>query len=102
MIADERETVVIVNDGSDNVSIWTCRRQEITSLSKKLTAVESGTYDDGTAWARYSIPRVRYDVARGIRTTRTLTESQRQALSERARGAGFRAKEAKSAEGVGQ
>ena len=83
MIGAERETVVNITDDDAMVRIWTCRQADINHLSKKVTPAETGAYADGTQWARFLIPRTGYDVARGIKSVRTLTEDQRKALSDR-------------------
>lgn len=77
MIAEERETVVLVSDGDSEVRIWTCRRQDITALKKKVAPFREGVYLDGTAWAEFKIPRGRYSVSRGIRSTVTLSPEER-------------------------
>ena len=65
MNADERETVIVLNDGNDEVRIW--------------------TYDDGTEWATYTIPRSRFSIARAARGQRVLTDEQRAEMAEVAR-----------------
>ena len=87
MIAAERETVVTMTDADDVVRIWTCRRRDITAMSKKpaFCRVDGGTYEDGTEWAVFTISDRGFDVARGARGTRTLTEAQRAANADRLR-----------------
>lgn len=87
MNADERETVIVLNDGNDEVRIWTCRRPDITALDRKdaFTCVERGRYDDGTEWATCTIPRPRFSIARAARGQRVLTDEQRAAMAEVAR-----------------
>lgn len=70
MIAAERETTVTVDDDDRVVRIYTCRRTDITALSRKLTPTRSGAYLDGTRWAEFVIPAAGYSIARGIRTPR--------------------------------
>ena len=49
MNADERETVIVLNDGNDEVRIWTCRRPDITALDRNdaFTCAERGRYSEG-------------------------------------------------------
>ena len=93
MIAEERETTATLIDADEVVRIYTCRRRDITALSKKAQPVESGTYLDGTRWARFEIPADRFKLATAIRAKRDLSEAQRQALRERAKDARFCKKE---------
>ena len=87
MNADERETVIVLNDGNDEVRIWTCRRPDITAMDRKeaFTCSERGRYDDGTEWATYTIPRSRFSIARAARGQRVLTDEQRAEMAEVAR-----------------
>ena len=86
LTADERETTLTVADGSDFVLIDSTRRKDITALRKRqnVVEVESG-YHGSTEWARFMVPAHLYDVARGVKTPRTLSEEQRAVLAERAR-----------------
>ena len=85
--AFERETTVTMSDGDPLVRIWTCQRPTITRLRKKPEAfleVASG-YDGTREWAEFIIPAERFNLARGAKGRRTLTEEQREQLAERAR-----------------
>ena len=86
LTADERETTLTVADGGDFVRIDTTRRKDITALRKRqnVVEVESG-YHGTTEWAQFLVPAHLYDVARGVKTPRTLSDEQRAVLAERAR-----------------
>ena len=86
LTADERETTLTVADGSDFVRIDTTRRKDITALRKRANViqVESG-FHGSTEWAQFLVPAHLYDVARGVKTPRTLSDEQRAVLAERAR-----------------
>ena len=86
MIASERETVITYSDEDNVVEIFTCIRKDITAMSKKdqFEKVASGSYADGTLWARFRIDRSRFDIARSAKGQRkNQTEEQRQASAER-------------------
>lgn len=85
--AFERETTVTMSDGDPLVRIWTCQRPTITRLRKKPEAfleVASG-HDGIREWAEFTIPAERFNLARGAKGRRTLTEEQREQLADRAR-----------------
>lgn len=85
--AFERETTVTMSDGDPLVRIWSCQRPTITRLRKKPGAfkeIASG-YDGTREWAEFTIPAERFNLARGAKGRRTLTEEQREQLAERAR-----------------
>ena len=86
LTADERETTLTVADGGDFVMIDSTRRKDITALRKRpnVVEVESG-FHGSTEWARFMVPAHLYDVARGVKTPRTLSDEQRAILAERAR-----------------
>ena len=86
LTADERETTLTVADGGDFVRIDTTRRKDITALRKRANViqVESG-FHGSTEWAQFLVPAHLYDVARGVKTPRTLSDEQRAVLAERAR-----------------
>ncbi len=86
LTADERETTLTIADGGDFVRIDTTRRKDITALRKRanVVEVESG-YHGTTEWAQFLVPAHLYDVARGVKTPRTLSDEQRAVLAERAR-----------------
>ena len=86
LTADERETTLTVADGGDFVRIDTTRRKDITALRKRanVVQVESG-FHGTTEWAQFLVPAHLYDVARGVKTPRTLSDEQRAVLAERAR-----------------
>ena len=86
LTADERETTLTVADGGDFVRIDTTRRKDITALRKRanVVQVESG-FHGSTEWASFLVPAHLYDVARGVKTPRTLSDEQRAVLAERAR-----------------
>ena len=86
LTADERETTLTVADGGDFVRIDTTRRKDITALRKRANVVEVETgYHGTTEWAQFLVPAHLYDVARGVKTPRTLSDEQRAVLAERAR-----------------
>lgn len=85
MIAAERETVVTFTDADTYVHLYTCRRSDITALSKKIQPIGSGAYQDGTPWAEYHVPVDLFKLPLAIRRKRDLTDEQREALRERAR-----------------
>ena len=84
--ADERETTIVACDGDEFVRIDSSRRKDITALRKRqnVTEVAAG-FHGGTEWARFLVPAHLFDVARGVRIPRTLSDEQREALAERAR-----------------
>lgn len=84
--ADERETTIVACDGDDFVRIDSSRRKDITALRKRqnVTEVAAG-FHGGTEWARFLVPAHLFDVARGVRIPRTLSDEQREALADRAR-----------------
>ena len=86
LTAEERETTLTVADGGDFVMIDSTRRKDITALRKRpnVVEVESG-FHGSTEWARFMVPAHLYDVARGVKTPRTLSDEQRAILAERAR-----------------
>lgn len=79
MIAEERETTITYTEADTVVSIYTCRRQDITALKRKLergvVLVAEGTYSDGTAWARFEIPRTLWRLGNAVK--RAISESDR-------------------------
>lgn len=79
MIAEERETTITYTDADKSVSIYTCRRQDITALKHKLergvVLVAEGTYSDGTAWARFEIPRTLWRLGNAVK--RAIPENAR-------------------------
>jgi hypothetical protein len=56
--APERETIITLNDEDDTAEIWTAQRPWITKLKKNpaATLLEEGKHD-GSAWARFEVPR---------------------------------------------
>ena len=84
--ADERETTIVACDGDEFVRIDSSRRKDITALRRRqnVTEVASG-FHGGTEWARFLVPAHLFDVARGVRIPRTLSDEQRATLAERAR-----------------
>ena len=62
------------------------RSRDITALRRRqnVTEVASG-FHGGTEWARFLVPAHLFDVARGVRIPRSLSDEQRAALAERAR-----------------
>lgn len=86
LTADERETTLTVADGGDFVRIDTTRRKDITALRKRANVVQVAAGFHGTTeWASFLVPAHLYDVARGVKTPRTLSDEQRAVLAERAR-----------------
>ena len=86
LTADERETTLTVADGGDFVRIDTTRRKDITALRKRANVVEvAAGYHGTTEWAQFLVPAHLYDVSRGVKTPRTLSDEQRAVLAERAR-----------------
>ena len=86
LTADERETTLTVADGGDFVRIDTTRRKDITALRKRANVVEVESGFHGTTeWAQFLVPAHLYDVSRGVKTPRTLSDEQRAVLAERAR-----------------
>jgi hypothetical protein len=86
LTADERETTLTVADGGDFVRIDTTRRKDITALRKRANVVEVAAGFHGTTeWAQFLVPAHLYDVSRGVKTPRTLSDEQRAVLAERAR-----------------
>ena len=81
--ADERETTIVACDGDEFDS---SRRRDITALRRRqnVTEVAAG-FHGSTEWARFLVPAHLFDVARGVRIPRTLSDEQRAALAERAR-----------------
>ena len=86
LTADERETTLTVADGGDFVRIDTTRRKDITALRKRANVVEVAAGFHGTTeWAQFLVPAHLYDISRGVKTPRTLSDEQRAVLAERAR-----------------
>ena len=86
LTADERETTLTVADGGDFVRIDTTRRKDITALRKRANVVQVAAGFHGTTeWAQFLVPAHLYDVSRGVKTPRTLSDEQRAVLAERAR-----------------
>lgn len=86
LTADERETTLTVADGGDFVRIDTTRRKDITALRKRANVIQVAAGFHGTTeWAQFLVPAHLYDVARGVKTPRTLSDEQRAVLAERAR-----------------
>ena len=86
LTADERETTLTVTDGGDFVMIDSTRRKDITALRKRANVVQVAAGFHGTTeWAQFLVPAHLYDVARGVKTPRTLSDEQRAVLAERAR-----------------
>lgn len=79
MIAEERETTITYTEADDVVSIYTCRRPDITALKRKLdrgVVLEAeGNYSDGTAWARFTIPRDLWRLGNAVK--RAISEADR-------------------------
>lgn len=82
---DERETIVNVTDGDDQVTIWTAQRKAITRLRKNTSFTQTGTgYHGSTEWAQFTIPADQWNPASGAkRRSRPMTPEQRQAAAER-------------------
>ena len=84
--ADERETTIVACDGDEFVRIDSSRRKDITALRKRQNVTEVATgFHGSTEWARFLVPAHLFDVARGVRIPRTLSDEQREALADRAR-----------------
>ena len=77
VIAEERETTITYTDADKSVSIYTCRRQDITALKRKLArgvVLEAeGNYPDGTAWARFTLPRNLWRIGNAVKRASTRT-----------------------------
>jgi len=56
--ADERETIVRMNDADDLANVWTAQRPVITKLRKNPAAelLREGKHD-GSAWAEFELPK---------------------------------------------
>jgi hypothetical protein len=56
--AQERETVIVVNDGEGVASVHTWQRRIITQLKKNPAArlVDEGRFE-GSAWAKFELPK---------------------------------------------
>ena len=52
--------------------------------------LREGSYKDGTAWAVFSIDRTKFDIARCAKSTRNLSDEQRQEIADRFKNAGGR------------
>lgn len=89
MIAAERETTIAYTDADEFVSIYTCRRQDITTIRKKLDKgvilEREGTHADGTPFAYFKIPSKRFSVSRAVQHAVTLTPEERGRRAERMR-----------------
>lgn len=85
----EQETAIAYSAADDTVQIWTCIPADVRALRKddRFTETKSGTYNDGTDWAQFEIPRKRWSTPRGARTTRAMTDEQRAAAADRLRNA---------------
>ena len=97
MIAAERETTINLTDADEFAYIYTCRRQDITALKKKVgkgvELSQEGRYKDGTAWANFRIPKQLTSISKIVKTTRNLTPEQRASLSERMKTVANRSRE---------
>lgn len=77
---EERETIINMSDGDDDVRIWTAQRKVITALRRKteFTEIESGWY--GTSeWASFIIPARRFAMPN---SRRTVSDARRAELSD--------------------
>lgn len=85
MLNSERETSIAYTDADEYVRIYSCIRKDITAMKKKeqFKLHQEGVYEDGTPWATFHVPRDKFDVARAAKTTRSMTEDQRKAASDR-------------------
>lgn len=101
MIAAERETSIAYTDADEYVLIYTCRRQDITALKKKLdkgvVLHSEGAHQDGTPWAEFRIPLNRFSLAKCLKTTLALTPEERVARAERVTAARNRTSDEASA-----
>lgn len=83
--AEERETTVSYTDADDSVIIFSCIRKDITAMKKKpkFELIEEGILKPTTPWAKFRIARADFDISRAARSSRTLTDEQRQQVAER-------------------
>ena len=91
MIASERETTITYTDTDEDVQIYTCIRRDITALKKKLSRgvvlLEEGTHLDGTAYAKFQVPRRLWSISSGIK--RTVSDAEKARRRELALERGF-------------
>jgi len=89
MQRSEVETVVAYSDDCLEVEIFSCIRKDITAMKKKeqFRLLREGSYKDGTAWAVFSIDRSKFDIARSAKSTRNLSDEQRQEIADRFKNA---------------
>ena len=89
MNASKRETTIAYADGDEVIQIFSCIRRDITAMSKKeqFVEIERGFYPGKVLWAKFEILREDFDLARGAKTKRNLSDEQRQALSDRLKAA---------------
>jgi hypothetical protein len=82
----ERETIISFSDDGDTAMVYTAQRPVITKLrnNPSATLVEEGVFD-GSAWARFTIPRSLVSFRTG-RAPRHLTAEERRLIGERLRG----------------
>lgn len=89
LIADERETVVTVNDGEDVVRLYTAQRPVIRRIQadSRWTVVETGEYD-GSPYIWATCPKSMWNPLSGMKKQRApMTEDQKRAAAERLRAA---------------
>lgn len=85
LTAEERETIIRLNDEDGTANVWTAQRPVITKLRKNpaATLIDEGTHD-GSVWAEFEIPKALISF-RSLRVKRELTDAQRAELGERLR-----------------
>ncbi len=83
LTAEERETIINMNDAGDIAYVYTEQRPIITKLKKNTAAtlIEEGKHD-GSAWARFELP-ASFVSFRSVLVKRELTPEQREAASAR-------------------
>lgn len=89
LIADERETVVTVNDGEDVVRLWTAQRPVIRRVQSdsRWTIVETGEYD-GSPYISATCPKTMWNPLSGMKKRRApMTDEQKQQAAARLKAA---------------
>lgn len=89
LTADERETVITVNDGEDIVRLWTAQRPVIRRVrsDSRWTVVEIGEHD-GSPYISATCPKSSWNPLSGMKKRRApMTEEQKQQAAARLRAA---------------
>ena len=92
----EQETSVAFTAEDEVVEIYTCIPKDLRALKKRdnATIVRSGEYKDGPECAVFHIPAKKFNIAMSVRSTRVMSDEDREAVAIRL--AGVRARKEQS------